>query len=67
MNEETQKTLISPDKHSLTELVGGPRCGDCVQWPPHTKHLRIAYRSNQYIGNAEYEHEGRNKAIYRKG
>lgn len=57
-DEPTNITVLE-----LVELVGGPLCGNSVQWDSPCNVMRIEY----YGGFAFYSRESAEKAIYLKG
>ena len=53
---------VTDAKKRMVELVGGPRCGDAVEWlGAKTQHVPY------YAGEAVYELESETKALYRHG
>lgn len=45
-------------KTEKVELVGGPRCGEVVDWPEEAVYLKLQFRGQTYI----YMREDKTKA-----
>jgi len=63
MPNQTATQPQSQDTLPIVELIGGPLCGDRVQWPTNLAWAQFPYK----FGLALYVYEGKGKAKYREG
>lgn len=57
------ESVSSSDWLAPVELVGGPLCGNKVQWPAGEREADLKY----YGGVCTYQYEGDGKAFYARG